>query len=47
MPDVQSIGKSPRSVASWIRQNVIDVAPLWIQLYRSALANVRIHWERP
>jgi hypothetical protein len=40
--DIQSIGESPRPVPSWIRRNVINAAPLWIQLYRSALANVRI-----
>ena len=43
MRDVQYIGTSPRPVPSWIRRNVIDVAPLWIQFFRSALANVRIH----
>jgi hypothetical protein len=43
MRDIQSIGKSPRSVPAWIRQNVIDAVPLWIQFFRSAVANVRIH----
>jgi len=28
--------------ASWIRRNLIDAAPQWLQLLRSALANVRI-----
>ena len=43
MREMHPIGRRPRSVPSWIRQNVIDAAPLWIQFYRSALANVRIH----
>ncbi len=42
MRDIQSMGEGARSVPAWIRQNVIDAAPLWIQFYRSALANVRI-----
>jgi hypothetical protein len=31
-----------RPVASCVRHNVVDVAPLWIQLYRSAIANVQV-----
>jgi len=42
MRDSQSVGEAPRSIALWIRKNVIEVAPLWIQFYRSALSNVRI-----
>jgi hypothetical protein len=38
----QSTESKPGSVQTWIRQNVIDVAPLWIQFYRSAVANVRV-----
>jgi len=38
----QSTESNPGSVPAWIRQNVIDVAPLWIQFYRSAVTNVRV-----
>jgi len=41
MVERHSIGKSSSPIASWIQQNVIDVAPQWMQLLRSALANVR------
>ena len=27
---------------SWIRRNVVDVAPLWAQFIQTAFANVRI-----
>ncbi len=47
MRDAASSGRRPRSLATWIRHNVIEAAPLWAELYRSVLANVRIHWERP
>jgi hypothetical protein len=43
MRDIQSIGKSLRSIPTWFRQNVFDAAPLWIQFFRSALANARTH----
>jgi len=43
MREVGVTEKDRRSFSAWIRHNVIDVAPLWVQLYRSALANVRIH----
>jgi hypothetical protein len=31
---------------SWWRRNVVEAAPLWAQLFRSALANVRISGVR-
>ena len=37
-----SINEWSWSVSAWIRRNVIDAAPLWAQLYRSARANVRV-----
>ncbi len=36
----QPVPADAKPVNSWIRRNVIDAAPLWIQLLRSALANV-------
>jgi len=47
MRDVESPGTRPRPLATWIRHNLIDAAPLWAEFYRSVLANVGIHWERP
>jgi hypothetical protein len=41
MVERHSIGKNSSPIASWIQQNVIDAAPQWMQLLRSALANVR------
>lgn len=32
----------PWALTTWIRRNLVDAAPLWAQLYRSARANVRI-----
>jgi hypothetical protein len=31
---------------SWLRQNVIDVAPLWAQFIQTAFANVRIELNK-
>jgi hypothetical protein len=42
MRDTQTIGKDRSSVSRWTRENVIEVAALWIQLYRAALANIRV-----
>jgi hypothetical protein len=42
MREHQPIGEDPRSAPGWIRENVIEVAALWIQLYRAALANIRV-----
>ena len=42
MEDRASSRRARRQQVSWIRRNVIDVAPQWLQLLRSALANVRI-----
>ncbi|MGA2520384.1 MAG: hypothetical protein ABSG81_06135 [Acidimicrobiales bacterium] len=36
----QPVPAGTKAVDSWIRRNVIDAAPLWIQFLRSALANV-------
>ena len=43
--DTQSIYQS-RHADSWWRRNVVEAAPLWVQLFRSALANVRISGVR-
>jgi hypothetical protein len=42
MGGMQSNQTNPRSVSSWIRQNVIEAAPLWLRFYRTACANVRV-----
>ena len=34
--------RRPWALTTWIRRNLIDAAPLWAQLYRSARANVRV-----
>jgi len=34
--------KRRRPVSRWIRHNVIEAGPLWGQLLRDAVANVRI-----
>jgi len=41
MAERHPVGNSPNPVTSWIQQNVVDAAPMWIQLLRSAVANVR------
>jgi len=42
MAQRSAIGKRRRPVASWVRQNVIEAAPLWLQLLRSALEHVTV-----
>jgi len=36
----------PKGTDSWLRQNVIDVAPLWAQFIQTAFANVRIEMNK-
>jgi hypothetical protein len=46
MPEVYSIPERPHPQTSWVRRNIIDAAPLWLQLFRSAVTNVRISGVR-
>ena len=32
----------PTSIVAWMRENVVEAGPSWIQLVRSALAHVRV-----
>ncbi len=45
MVSSEDLWREPRlwAVTTWIRRNLVDAAPLWAQLYRSARANV--HFE--
>jgi hypothetical protein len=43
MRSIRSSEHGSRSLRYWIRQNVIDAAPLWSEFYRSLLSNVRAH----
>ena len=40
MAKARTIG--PTTVVSWVRENVVEAGPSWIQLVRSALAHVRV-----
>jgi hypothetical protein len=46
MPEFYSFAERPGSQTSWVRRNIIEAAPLWLQLFRSALSNVRISGVR-
>jgi hypothetical protein len=37
-----SVSGASKPINTWVRNNVVDVAPLWAQFLQSALANVRI-----
>ena len=41
MRKVEPRERKSKAVPSWIRRNVIHAAPMWVQLYRTAVANVR------
>jgi hypothetical protein len=46
MSYLQPIFGTHSHIAVWVRENVLDAAPLWTELYRVAIANVRMN-ERP
>ena len=48
MEQSNAVTKDSKPTDSWMRQNVIDVAPLWAEFIQTAFANVRISVnERP
>jgi hypothetical protein len=42
MEKSKSVNAESIRTHSWVRQNLIDVAPLWAQFLQTAFANVRI-----